>query len=652
MKRSSTTGIRSRLTAAGLFFIALFIVLGLRAFQLQILEGAKLKRLGERQHLKELVIQPKRGTILDRSAEPLALSLEGQSVYVRPQRLKGAEAAGHALAQILGMEVSEVSRRLNSNKPFVWLKRKVTPKEAERVEALNIDGVEIYPEPDRYYPQGQLAGHVIGFVGRDSQALEGVELHYDAVLRGESGSSRVERDALGRRVLVQGVEELRIPPGSDIQLTLDTSIQHLAEKELEAVAVKYRAKGGIAVVVEPFTGEILALANYPFFNPNNFTAQAAQQRRNRAVTDSFEPGSTFKAVLAAAALEEEVVSQDDLFFCENGKYPFAGKVIHDSHAYGWLPFSKIIQHSSNIGATKVAEKLNKQRYFKYIEKFGFGRPTGIDLPGEPPGLVRPVDKWAPIDLATHSFGQGISVTPVQLAMAYAAIANGGILMRPFIVRRAFGPDGQVLWENQPRVVRRVVSEKTARSMTNILKGVVGGGGTGGMAAVDGFEVAGKTGTAQKADQVRGGYAAKKRVASFIGFAPADDPRLVMLVIIDEPEVNVYGGVVAAPAFRAIAGGALRRLGVAPDKLDSQPSPVSRESAAPQLERKSGPVGQKADGASEVPDFVGLSLREAVAKARELKLRVELRGTGYVVEQSPSAGANAAKIGALTLNLQG
>jgi cell division protein FtsI (penicillin-binding protein 3) len=264
-----------------------------------------------------------------------------------------------------------------------------------------------------------------------------------------------------------------------------------------------------------------------------------------------------------------------------------------------------------------------------------------------------VDKWAPIDLATHSFGQGISATPVQLAMAYAAIANGGILMRPFIVRRAFGPDGQVLWENQPRVVRRVVSEKTARSVTNILKGVVGGGGTGVMAAVDGFEVAGKTGTAQKADTARGGYAAKKRVASFIGFAPADDPRLVMLVIIDEPEVNVYGGVVAAPAFRAIAAGALRRLGVSPDKLDSQPLPVPPESAAPQIERKSGPVGQKADGSSEAPDFIGLSLREAVAKARELKLRVELRGTGYVVKQSPSGGANGEKKDvALTLNLQG
>ena len=651
MKRSFA-GRRSRVTLAGLFFILLFVVVALRAFQLQVLEGAKFKRLGERQHFKESIVLPQRGSILDRSAEPLALSLEGQSVYVRPQRLKGPDSAAHLLAQALGMEVSEVSRRLKSDKPFVWLKRKVTPKEAERVEALNLEGVEIYYEPDRYYPQGQLAGHVIGFVGRDSQALEGVELHYDAYLRGEGGSSRVERDALGRRVLVQGVEELRLPPGSDIQLTLDTAIQHLAEKELEAVAAKYRAKGGIAVVVEPLTGEILALANYPSFNPNNFTAQAPQQRRNRAVTDSFEPGSTFKAILAAAALEEGVVNQDDLFFCENGKYSFAGKVIHDSHEYGWLSFSKIMQHSSNIGVTKVAEKLNKQRYFKYIEKFGFGRPTGIDLPGEPPGLVRPVDKWAPIDLATHSFGQGISVTPVQLAMAYAAIANGGILMRPFVVRRAFRPDGQVLWENQSRVVRRVVSEKTARLVTDMLKGVVDGGGTGVMAAVEGFEVAGKTGTAQKADPARGGYAAKKRVASFVGFAPADDPRLVMLVIIDEPEVNVSGGVVAAPAFRAIAAGALRRLGVSPDKVESKALPISRDNVVAQVERKGGPVGQRGDGAAEVPDFVGLSLREAVAKAGELRLRIELRGRGYVIKQSPAAGPNSGKIEALTLNLQG
>jgi len=642
--RRSFAGVKLRLSVAGLFFLLLFAAVGLRAFQLQILDGEKLKQLGEKQHLKEMIVLPKRGTILDRAGEPLALSLEGQSVYARPRRIKEPQAAALGLAQALGLSPAEVAPKLASDKPFIWIKRQVTPKEAERVEGLNIDGVGIYYEPNRYYPQGQLAAQLIGFVGRDSQGLEGVEMHYDNYLRGESGSSVVERDALGRRVLLQ------IPPGSDLQLTLDTSIQHLAERELEASVAKYRAKAGIAVVVEPFTGEILALANYPFFNPNNSTRQASNQWRDRAVTDSFEPGSTFKTILAAAALEEGVVGKEDLFFCEYGKYPFGGKIIHDTHEHGWLPFAKIIQYSSNIGVTKVAEKLNKERYSKYIAKFGFGQPTGIDLPGEATGSVRRAEKWAAIDLATHAFGQGISVTPLQLVMAYGAVANGGFLMRPFVVRRATGPDGRMLWENQPHVVRRVVSEATARTLTSILKGVVDEGGTGVMANVEGFEVAGKTGTAQKAE--RGVYT-KKRVASFIGFVPADAPRLVMAVIVDEPEGSTYGGTVAAPAFRNIAAASLQRLAVAPDKAAARPSPAPlQEASAPRIQRKSERAAAAEEGDPGAPDFTGLSLREAVEKARALKIKVEMRGNGYVVKQSPAPGAVWGRNATLTLNLQG
>jgi cell division protein FtsI (penicillin-binding protein 3) len=649
--RRSFAGVKSRLTLAGVFFVLIFLAVALRAFQLQILQGEKLKLLGEKQHLKEWIVLPKRGTILDRAGEPLALSLEGQSVYARPHRIKDLQAAGRGLAEALAMNPSDIMQKLATDKSFVWIKRQVAPKEAERVEALNIDGVGISYEPNRYYPQGQLAAQLIGFVGRDSQGLEGVEMHYDNYLRGESGSSLVERDALGRRVLVQGVEELQIPPGSDLQLTLDTSIQHLAERELEASVTKYRAKAGIAVVVEPFTGEVLALANYPFFNPNNFTRQSSTQWRNRAVADGFEPGSTFKTILAAAALEEGIVGKEDLFFCEYGKYPFAGKIIHDTHDHGWLPFAKIIQYSSNIGVTKVAEKLGKDRYYKYIEKFGFGQLSGIDLPGEAAGALRRADKWAAIDLATHAFGQGISVTPLQMVMAYGAVANGGFLMRPFVVRRAVGPDGRMLWENQPHVVRRVISEGAARTLTSILKGVVDEGGTGVMASVEGFEVAGKTGTAQKPDPARGGYS-KKRVASFIGFVPAEEPRLVMAVIVDEPEANVYGGTVAAPAFRNIAAASLQRLVVAPDKIVPRPPAAPQEATAARLQRKTERGPAREDGAPEVPDFIGLSLREAVEKARAMKIKVEMRGNGYVVRQAPMPGAVWSKDGMLTLNLQG
>ncbi len=650
--RRSLKRVKPRLAFATLFFLLMFLAVGWRAFHLQILQGEKLKRLGERQHLREWIVLPKRGTILDRAGEPLALSLEAQSVYARPRRIKEPESIARTLAQLLGLDSAEVQKRLRTKKPFAWIKRQVTPKEAERIRTLNLKGVGMYYEPDRYYPQGRLAGQVIGFVGRDSQGLEGIEFYYDAYIRGETGSSVIERDGRGRRVLVQGVEELQIPPGADIHLTLDTSIQHLVERELEAAVSKFRAKAGIAMVVEPFSGEVLALANYPFFNPNSFTRYSSWQWRNRAVTDSFEPGSTFKAILAAAALEEGIVGKEDLLYCEFGKYFYAGKIIHDSHKYGWLPFYKIIQYSSNIGATKVAEKLKKERYFEYIKRFGFGRLTEIDMPGEVAGTVRPLSEWSPIALATHSFGQGIAVTPIQLVMAYGAIANGGFLMQPFVVRRVVGPDGKVLVVNQAHVVRRVVSEKTARLLTSILKGVVSDGGTGVMASVEGFEVAGKTGTAQKPDLVHGGYAANKKIASFIGFVPADDPRLVLLVLVDEPEVNVYGGVVAAPVFRNIARGVLRHLGVVPERPGPLLLPAAKEWTMARGNRRFGVGTVKRENAPGVPDFVGLSLREAVGKARALRLKVKMRGNGYVVEQSPAPGVAWGTSETLTLNLRG
>jgi cell division protein FtsI (penicillin-binding protein 3) len=327
-------------------------------------------------------------------------------------------------------------------------------------------------------------------------------------------------------------------------------------------------------------------------------------------------------------------------------------MIHDTHPYGWLPFYKILQVSSNIGFTKVAEKLKKDRYFKHIEKFGFGRVTGVDLPGEVPGLLRSVESWSAIDLATHAFGQGISATPMQMVMAYAAIANGGFLMRPYIVRRATSPKGEVLLENQPHVVRRVISEKTSRLLASMLKGVTSDGGTGMMASIEGFEVAGKTGTAQKADLAHGGYAAKKRVGSFIGFVPADNPRLVVLVLVDEPEVNVYGGVVAAPVFRNIALGALRHLAVAPQRPDLLVSPRGPEELPARRPAKKEAEMAPDGGPTAVPDFVGLSLREAIEKSRSMKVKVKMQGYGYVVKQSPTAGGRWNEDEVLVLNLQG
>jgi len=642
----------SRLGVAKILFLAMFLAIAGRAFQLQVLQGERLMRLGERQHLKEWIVLPKRGALFDRAGEPLALSMESQSVYARPHRVQDPEQLSQGLARILNLRAADVKQKLTSDKPFVWIKRQVASPEAEKIQALNPTGIGMFYEPNRYYPQNQLAGQLIGFVGRDSEGLEGLELKYNDYIRGEAGSSVTERDALGRRVLVQGVEGLRIPPGSDVHLTLNTSIQHIAEKELEATVLKYRAKSGVAIVMEPFTGEVLALANYPAFDPNNYSKQSADQRRNRAVTDSFEPGSTFKTILAAAALEEGVVGKEDLFYCEMGKYPYAGKVIHDTHPHGWLSFAKILQVSSNIGFTKVAQKLKKDRYYRYIEKFGFGQVTGIDVPGEVPGLLRRAESWSAIDLATHAFGQGISATPLQMVTAYAAIANGGFLMRPYVTRRVVSPQGEIVLEIQPHVVRRVISEKTARSLASILKDVTNEGGTGVMANVDGFEVAGKTGTAQKADPVHGGYAAKKRVASFVGFVPANDPRLVALVLIDEPEVNVYGGVVAAPAFSNIAQAALRHLAVAPQQAALIPALPSQPEALVRRVAKPNSAGTMETNGDTAPDFVGLSLREALEKAQTLKLKLRLQGNGYVVKQSPQAGGRWNEESVLVLNLQG
>jgi len=642
---------RLRLGCVKIVFLLVFLTVGGRAFQLQVFQGDWLMRQGQRQHLKEWIVLPKRGALYDRGNEPLALSLESQSVYIRPHRLQNPAEAKLTLARILHLKPAEVERKLQAEKPFVWLKRQISPVEAEQIQTLRLNGIGMYFEPTRYYPQGGLAGHLLGFVNRDSEGLEGLELQYNEYIRGAAGSSISERDALGRRVLVEGVEGLQVPPGSDVHLTIDSPIQHLAEKELEAAIQKHRAKAGVAIVVDPATGELLALANFPTFDPNKASQQSADQRRNRAVTDSFEPGSTFKTILAAAALEEGVVGKDDLFYCEMGKYLYAGRVIHDTHPQGWLPFSKILQVSSNIGFTKVAEKLKKDPYFKYIDRFGFGRVTGLDVPGEVPGLLRKPETWSGIDLATHAFGQGVSATPMQMVMAYAAIANGGILMRPYVTRKIVSPQGQTLLVNQPQIVRRVVSEKTAKLLASMLRDVTNEGGTGVAAKVDGFDVAGKTGTAQKAEH--GVYSAKKRVSSFVGFVPADNPRLVSLVLIDEPEGNVYGGVVAAPAFRNIAQGALRQLAVAPRDAAAIPSmPASAEAPAqrpikrPAMQLVSSPTDDA------VPDFLGLSMREAVEKAQSMKINLKMQGNGYVVKQNPAPGDRRQDEQVVVVRLQG
>ena len=642
-----------RMIVAGGIFTVLFALVALRALDLAVLRGPALARLAAMQHHQRIELLPHRGPIVDRSGDPLALSVDVPSIYVRPRELRaaGVDARLPALATALHMPPRALRAKLASSQPFVWLKRQALPREAETVARLELPGVYTVTEGRRFYPHGNLAAHVLGFVGVDSQGLEGLEQRYDRVIRGEAQYLEFDRDARGREMFTGGVGAAP-DQGNRLELTLDAAIQEATERELQSGVAAARAVGGAAVVLDPATGEVLALANVPTYNPNE-PGDAADKRwrdrvRNRAITDPYEPGSTFKAVLAAAAIEEHLVTPGELFFCEHGRFQAGGRTIHDAHPYGWLSFAEVIQFSSNIGATKVGERLGRDRYHRYLRAFGFGNRTGIELPGETPGIMRPVESWSRIDLATLSFGQGVSVTPLQMSTAFAAIANGGTLLRPYVVRRIVAPGGEVVLENEPTAVRRVISTRSARTTTELLRRVVEEeGGTGTKARLEEFPVAGKTGTAQKVDPTTGGYSSK-RIGSFAGFVPADEPRAVILVLIDEPSTSSYGGVVAAPVFRAIAAAVLKRLGVEPPA----PTVVARAPGAVPATPRAKPASREAatPANAETPSFLGLSLREALARAQASGWQVRVTGTGYVAAQEPMPGTPLLSVHQLALRL--
>jgi cell division protein FtsI (penicillin-binding protein 3) len=501
---------------------------------------------------------------------------------------------------------------------------------------LALSGTGSIPEPRRFYPHGTLAAHVLGFVNVDSQGLEGLERAFDERIRGERLEFIYERDAKGRAFTMEGARRLPMA-GSTVELTIDAGIQAVAERELAAGVEAAKAIGGVAIVADPATGEILALASVPTFDPNAEVTQRSaawrKRTRNLAVSSVYEPGSTMKAIFAAAALEERVTAPDRQYFCENGSFRFANRVIRDSHPHGLLTFAEVIQYSSNICTSKIASQLGAARWYRYLRAFGFGQRTGVDLPAEGAGILRSVDSWAQIDLATHSFGQGIAVTPLQMVAAMGAIAHGGTLMQPHVVRRVTAANGKVLFERKPVVVRRVVSESVARTTAELLRRAVEErGGTGSRAKLDDFHTAGKTGTSQKAREGARGYS-QKRIGSFVGFVPVDAPRLVALVMIDEPTTVSYGGVVAAPVFRVIATEALRILDVVPDDPDVEPLPVQMAKRPPAR----SPLADLPD-ANETPSYIGLSLREALTQASAAGWDVDVEGWGYVMSQRPLPGA--------------
>ncbi|MBI2206167.1 MAG: transpeptidase family protein [Candidatus Rokubacteria bacterium] len=606
---------------------------------LQLVRHGELSAMAERQYSRTVVLHANRGPIVDRNGAPLATSIAAESLFAQPKQLGDPVRAAERLGPLLDMPPGEIHAALVSGKSFVWLKRRLEPAVAARIKELREPGLGFIPEPLRLYPNRELAAHIVGFEGVDG-GLEGVERGWNGELAGTPGRALAGRDALGRDVVHP--EVIQAPaPGHGVMLTIDRAIQHIAERELDAVYRRTGAKTAMAVVMDPRTGDLLAVALRPTFNPNTFLDVPSRDHwRNRAVTDPFEPGSTFKAILAAAALEEGVVRPEEPIYAENGKITIAKTTIHDWKKYGWLTFSEVLQHSSNVGSIKVGLALGRERYYRYMTAFGFGAPTGVGLAGESRGQLRDPGRWSALSLPTMSIGQEVSVTALQMVAAFGAIANGGTLMRPRLVRSVFDASGREVRRFEPRPVRQVVSPETARTLTRMLAAVVDGG-TGQRAAIHGYDVAGKTGTAQKLDPATRRYSRAPGVLSFVGFAPATEPRFVMLTMLDEPQNEKWGSEAAAPVFAAIGREVLRYLEV--PRSDTPPVQIvtgpAAEPLAPRVRLVSAiETESTSDQAAVMPDLRGWSLRQALAALAPLGIEIAVQGRGRVTMQMPTPGA--------------
>jgi len=557
---------------AGMVFLCFFGALFFMAYRLidiQVIDYSKYAYKAKNMHHIKIPLLAKRGQIYDHNGNVLAMSVPMPSVYANPQEIKGQASvvAGRRLAEILGMEYDVLYQRMTRDKGFVWLKRKITLEQKERIEKLSMPGIHFLEESTRFYPKNKLAGHVLGFVNIDNEGMEGIELMFNEHLAGRPGQRLSEKDAAGREVIAWRSLETPAVNGNNIVVTLDEVIQYFVEEELNEAMEKYHPQSAIAVVMDPGTGEVLAMANRPNYDPNTFNTAKKDNMKNRAVTDCFEPGSVFKMFIAAAALEENLYNLHDTIFCENGAYRVPGGTLHDHRPHGMLTFQQVVEKSSNIGMAKVGQKMGKEVVYQYIKDFGFGSRTGILLPGEIAGITHSPIGWSRMSVTRIPMGHEVAVTAIQLAAAVSVIANGGKLMQPLIVKKITDSQGRTVKTFHPRVIRDVINQDIAGELTIALEGVVGPQGTAGMAALSEFRVAGKTGTAQKINP-DGTYSHKDFIGSFIGFVPAQNPRLVIAVILDSPKPYYYGGVTAAPVFKNIARKTLAYLDVEPGKRDT------------------------------------------------------------------------------------
>lgn len=654
----------------GLLGIGLGVIVS-AAYGIQVERGPEWRELAEKQRQRRLHVAPKRGTIYDRNGTPLAVSVEVPSVSVDAfemlRRVDEAELqayldqAAQRIATALSMDAATVRDKLARRRRFAWLKRRVTAEEVAAVRALGrgvggprLVGLMVEGEGHRYFPNRELAGPMLGFVSPGGEGKDGIELTLNEQLRGHIEEVKGLRDRSGRLIFAEGVKNEKALAGHNVFLTIDQGIQFVAERELAAAALTHEAKSGSLVVVDPRTGEILAMASYPACNPNDIAQSAIESRRNRAITDQFEPGSTMKVFTMAAALAAKTITPTQPIYCEEGSMAIDNVIIRDTHPEKWVTPTQLLAVSSNIGAAKLGLGLGDRRLYESFQRFGFGKETGIPLPGETPGVLRPRDRpWVQVETAAASFGQGISVTTLQLAMATAAIANRGRLLQPILVRRVTDGLGNVVEETPSTVLRSAVSPNVAKIVSEMLVSVTEGEGTGIEAAVTGYETAGKTATAQKTDPATGKYSDELYTASFVGFVPADRPKIAIAVVLDEPMITHAGGAVAAPVFRRVAQAALRYMGVS--QKDAEGTEMSAVGDAVDLAEDTyavmapnppvpaiNPVVPGAavsdQGAKAVVDVTGLPATSALQTLMKQGFIPQMVGSGQVVRQHPAAGS--------------
>src|SRR5215217_1931492 len=650
-------------------FIGFWIlVVSARLVYLQFSQYENLANRARQQQQNSIETSPQRGELLDRQERQLARSVQTVSLFLDPDGLD-AEILDHTaqqLAQALAMKQADLAKEFREareeKRRFIWVARRLDADHADKIVAMNLPGIQTRLEPKRYYPNGPLAAHVLGYVGLDGQGLGGLEQFYNAKISGEPGRLFLEKDAKGKPYESY---EIASKPGQTVVLTIDQSIQYLAEQSLQAAVQRSRAKSGTVIVLDPRSGEILALANAPTFDPNKVADAKPETRSNWALQNIYEPGSTFKIVAFSAAIEKKLAKPEDHIDCQMGAITVAGRLVHDHHAFGSLTIAEALAKSSNVAAIKLGLRVGDETMYDYIKRFGFGSRTGIELPGETAGILRKVERWQPSSIGSLAIGQEVGVTPVQMVAAFGALANDGVRIAPHLVREVRSGDGTVVYKAEPEQ-RRVISVETAVALRGMLEGVTLRG-TAKAAQLDGYSAAGKTGTAQKIDPKTRAYSATKHVASFVGFAPVSNPQVVIIVVIDEPAGAYHGGDVAAPVFREVAEQVLPALGIEPDietksapdliaqqanenpertekiREEQAQSEEQRKATMPTVDSNGGRSGEVVYAASTrkailMPDLRGRSVRDVARTCAQLGLQVEARGEGKVLKQNPSAGA--------------